>query len=352
MNIYSCWFRLLFSLFLYSQNIRLVVPTDTQCPTVYAIEDRRTHSTLRYVQYNAEWLFIDEYASAKCPGTGCPWANETEAQTHLSHVATVLQELNPDIVNLCEVEGCDELNALLQSFSPSLAKEYCPYLIQGTDTSTGQNVGMITKIDPLLSLYRTEERVSYPIPESTCNYTGTPSTTGVSKHYITEMNINQIRIAIVGTHMLAYPTDVQRCAQREAQAQVIQNVIIAFLSKGYEIILAGDLNDYDAEIADMNGNMPISSTLDILKGYAGKYKNKYVLFSVAEWMEQNMRYSDWWDKNGNCQSTLSEFSMIDHILVTEYLYESITNAFVYHNYTMNCNTYESDHYPVVVDFLI
>ena len=34
---------------------------------------------LRLMQYNVEWLFIDYYKSADCPGNGCTWHNESVA---------------------------------------------------------------------------------------------------------------------------------------------------------------------------------------------------------------------------------------------------------------------------------
>jgi len=330
-----------------------IIRSDTQCPTIEDKQDRRENKTnFRFVQYNAEWLFIDYYASAQCPGIGCPWENTTEAQTHLDHISSVILNINPDFINICEVEGCDELNILRDSLITNDIKSYQSYLIQGKDTSTGQNVGILTKVDPILSLYRTEERVTYPIPDSKCGYTGEEGTTGVSKHYITEMEFSGLRIAVIGAHLLAYPTDIQRCAEREAQSQVLQNIVISYISKEYEVILSGDFNDFDGEIPDLNNNKPISNVLDILKGYAGEYKNKYVLFSVSENINQKERYSDWWDKNNDCQSTSTEFSQIDHILVSEYLFERINNIFIYHDYIMNCDTYESDHYPLVVDFLL
>jgi len=330
-----------------------IIKSDTECPTIEYKQDRRENKTnFRYVQYNTEWLFMDYYASAQCPGSGCPWENTTEAQKHMDHISAVINDINPDFINICEVEGCDELNILRDSLSNNTNNTYQPYLIKGTDTSTGQNVGILTKVDPILSLYRTEERVTYPIPSSTCGYTGTEGTTGVSKHYITELEVSGLRIAVIGTHLLAYPTDIQRCAEREAQAQVLQNIIISYISKGYGIILSGDLNDFDGEIPDANNNKPISSVLDILKGYSGKYANKYILFTVSEKINQKERYSDWWDKNGDCKSTEIEFSLIDHILVTENLFERINNITIYHYYTMNCEIYESDHYPIVVDFTL
>jgi endonuclease/exonuclease/phosphatase family metal-dependent hydrolase len=164
--------------------------------------------------------------------------------------------------------------------------------------------------------------------------------------------IKSIKIAVLGIHLLAYPTDVLRCAEREAQAQVIQNIIIQYIQKGYEIILSGDFNDFDGDVLDVNNNRPISSVLHILKGNSGIYMNEYQLKTVGDKMQQTMRYSDWYDKNGNCKSVPTEFSQIDHILTTSFLYENIINVFMYQSYEEYCGTYNSDHYPLVVDFLL
>ena len=324
------------------------IKADTECPVVSSIEDRRKDkNTFRLVQYNVEWLFIDYYSSANCPGNGCPWKTESDAQTHLSYVSNVLSDLDPDLVNFCEVEGCDELNLLIQNQT----NMFKPYLKKGTDTSTGQNVGMITKVDPLVSLYRTETRVSYPVPGSTCGYTGSPGSSGVSKHYITEYNFGGLKTAFIAAHLLAYPTDPARCAQREAQSQVIQYVIYDYVMKGYEIILLGDMNDFDAEILDINLDKPISKVLDILKGLDGEWKGKYTLTNVASRIVQNERFSDWWDSDNNCDtSSQKDYSMIDHILVTSKINSKIINTYIYHEYREYCGKWNSDHYPVVVDF--
>jgi exonuclease III len=62
-----------------------------------------------------------------------------------------------------------------------------------------------------------------------------------------------------------------------------------------------------------------------------------------------MRYTDWYDENKDCKSSSTEFSMIDHILVSKNLYNKITNAFIYHGYDEYCGKYNSDHFPVVID---
>jgi exonuclease III len=336
---------LFFSLFINLQNIF----AETECPFVTLVGDRRTDKTnLRLVQYNVEWLFIDYYSPMNCPGDGCTWKNATEAQTHMDYVAKRIKALNPDIINFCEVEGCDELNMLKEKLDDS----YLPYLKKGTDSSTGQNVGMLTRVDPLKSLYRSELKHNYPISGSKCGYTGTGGSSGVSKHYITEYEFGGMNVAFISAHLLAIPTDPARCAQREAQASVLQSVIADFIYRGYEIIMLGDFNDYDAEIPDVNGNKPISQVLDILKGLKGDYTGKYELHSAAETIPQNERYSDWWDSDNNCNTaSKSDYSMIDHVLVTDKIRKNIMNTFIYHDYNEFCGKYDSDHYPVIIDLL-
>ena len=324
--------------------------SDTECPIVSTMGDRRNNKDkLRLVQYNVEWLFIDYYSPMNCPGSGCTWVNQSEAETHMDYVSKVVKQLNPDIINFCEVEGCDELNILKDKLDPS----YVPYLKKGTDTSTGQNVGMLTRVDPQINLYRTEVKYNYPIPGSKCGYTGSAGSSGVSKHYITEFKFNGYDIAFIAAHLLAIPTDPSRCAQREAQASVLQNVIFGYVNKEYEVIMIGDFNDYDAEVLDMNSNKPTSRVLDILKGYQGDLSGLYELHNVAEEIVKDQRFSDWWDSDNNCNTaSQQDYSMIDHILVTDAIRKNIANVYIYHGYDEYCGKYNSDHYPVVLDLMM
>jgi exonuclease III len=338
------------SLFFLS-NLITVISSDTQCPSVPTEPlDKRTSGTkIRLVQYNVEWMFYDEYSG--CPGNSCTWSNQSEVLTHMDYISNIINELNPDIVNFCEIEGCDEIQMLIDRTNPS----FSPYLIKGTDTATGQNVGMMTLIDPYVNLYRTEVKYEYPIPNSNCDYTGSGST-GVSKHYITKFNFDidgqNLNTVMISAHLLAYPTDTERCAKREAQAQVLQEQIYNFISAGYEVIMMGDLNDWDNLILDANDNEPISQVLDILKGNAGIYSSKYSLGSIGDKISKDQRYSEYWDENYNCVVESNEFSMLDHILLTPNLYSIVSNAFTYHAYPHGCdnNSYNSDHDPVVIDF--
>ena len=335
------------NIILFFSFIMKLVYSDTECPYSTNYGDRRANkNNLRLVQYNVEWLFIDYYSPMNCPGTGCTWVNQSEAQIHMDHVAKVVDYLNPDIINFCEVEGCDELNIL----KDKLDGTYNSYLKKGTDSSTGQNVGMLTRVDPNINLYRTEIKHDYPLPGSQCGYSGSVGSTGVSKHYITEFKFGNYDVAMIGAHLLAIPTDPLRCAEREAQASILQNVIFGYINKGFEVIMIGDFNDYDAEVLDLNNNKPTSIVLDILKGYKGDLSGLYELYSVAENIDQKERFSDWWDSDNNCNtSSQKDYSMIDHILVTNGIRSHIVNTFIYHGYDEYCGKYNSDHYPLIID---
>jgi exonuclease III len=116
--------------------------------------------------------------------------------------------------------------------------------------------------------------------------------------------------------------------------------------------MLGDFNDFDGEILDVNNNKPTSQVVNILKGNFGEYAGKYQLFSVADNVVQSERYSDWYDSDNNCNTQSSkDYSMIDHVLVTQGVLNKIDNVFFYHAYPESCVTSNSDHYPVVVDFV-
>lgn len=334
----------------YILSLTSVAVSDTECPLVLTHEDRRQNKeVLRLVQYNVEWLFVDHYSSFDCPGSQCTWKNTSEAIEHLNYVSNIVRTLQPDIINFCEVEGCDELNMVIDNLDSS----YKGYLKKGTDTGTGQNVGMITRIDPVVDLHRTETKYTYPMEGSNCGYTGSTSSTGVSKHYITEFELNGINIAFIAAHLIAIPTDYARCAQREAQAQVLQNVVVEYINRNYEVILLGDMNDYDAEVLDLNSDKPTSRVLDILKGLDGANKGKYLLTNAAYMVPQDDRFTDWWDSDNNCNTaSIKDYSMIDHILLTDGLIPKIKDIFIYHGYKEYCGKMNSDHYPVVIDFAL
>jgi exonuclease III len=166
--------------------------------------------------------------------------------------------------------------------------------------------------------------------------------------------MDDLTVYLIGAHLLAIPTEPSRCASREAQASVLQNLIVQLLDNGNPdvgIILMGDLNDFDGVTLDSNNDKPTSQVIEILKGNAGDHKGKYVMQTSAELIDKSERYTDWWDPNGDCKSTPNEMSMIDHVLMTPNLFGKIKKVSMPHPYTEYCGTYNSDHFPIVIDMV-
>jgi len=258
-------------------------------------------------------------------------------------VSNALIHANADIVNIAEVQDCKALTALSNYVNEKGGMNYIPYLVTGTDTSTGQNMGLLTRIDPTVNLQRTDSRVNFPLSNTKCDSDQSGST-GVSKHLYTYFNVSGFPkpIALFGAHLLAYPDDEDRCVQREAQATVLANYVTSqAVSKGHSVVLLGDFNDIDPTFLDTAGSVAISNVLSILK--SGNLLNVASLIS-----SRNLRYSAWWDKQGNCEQTQDELTLIDHLLISQDLVPFIQKSWIDHSYSGACESYDSDHWPVLV----
>lgn len=203
-------------------------------------QDRRQDlNTLRVATFNVEWLFAAGASSSS------PWKTQEEVTNHVQILSKVIDRVDADIWFFEEVQDCRILEELRLSLErPEL---YVQYMIKGTDTATGQNVALFTKIDPNSDLKRTAARAPYPAPGTQCGWSGTPGDYGVSKHFYTTLDVQNFgRIGLFGVHFLAFPSDKARCVQREAQATVIAELVEKTYTelKLDHVIIAGDCNDF------------------------------------------------------------------------------------------------------------
>jgi len=327
----------------------VVIYAQTQCPAAPSSpQDRRTDKTkLRVATFNGEWLFLSR---SNCPGSGCPWGDREEAERHLAVIAQEITIINADILNLVEVQDCNVLHALIKLLGPSMG--YVPYLLTGTDTATGQNVGLLTRVDPSIDLQRTANRVTYPLPASKCG-SSSSGTSAVSKHYFTTFEVEGLPkpLALFGMHFLAFPDDPARCVQREAQAQVIANLLetVAF-AKDYSVVVLGDLNDFDPTVHDAAGSVPISAVLDILRDPVKSLAGDELVNSATFIKNSENVYSCWYDRTADCTQQPGELTLIDHLLLSNDLVSLVDQSWIDHSYGPLCNSLESDHWPVIVQF--
>lgn len=345
--------------------------------------DRRTDKTvLQVLEFNVEWLFLNRSGTnIKCPGD-CSWRTGKSAWLHLQRIAEFLDRINADLIHFNEVESEFVLQQLIHAM-PVHGKHYRAYLIPGTDTTTGQNVGMITKVDPVgPSLQRfSHPAVSYPVAESTCpaskgarpgekeamSASGKPGGKAISasKHYFTRFKIplaprptaegqsqrerasesGHLEFLLCGIHLLAFPSMVNRCQKREAQAKFIQlgiqHELRTVLQRPIEVMILGDCNDMDPLVVSAAKDKPLSNVLSILR-------NTSQLANVASFVHDKSRiYSSWYDKNHNCKDDGGfEHSLIDHILVSQGLWSRLKTVEFLHDYPVSCQDRISDHWPL------
>lgn len=259
-------------------------------------------------------------------------------------VAEDIGGFNADIIALFETEDCDVLREVISALAEG--KDYVPYNHLSRDMFTGQNPGLITKLDPIADIGFSTATVNYPVKGSTCGSrkSGHHSCT---KHFTADFKPcgnNGLTMTVIGVHLLANPQSVPRCLKREAQATVIAQLVKQATTEGNEVVVLGDFNDFDGDLLDSYHNKPISSVLRIIKESGN-------LYNVATMVKQSDRYTDWDDRNRDCvDEGRHEHSMLDHILVTPNLRNALEKVNILHFFKQDrCTSLHSDHWPVQIE---
>ena len=214
----------------------------------FAYDNRKDKHTLRLVQFNTRFLYSK---SNNCPGNGCDWKNESQQNEHFINISKIIKQINPDIINLCEVNSSEILNKLVMSLHDNSYKYYMSYT---EPNFIDHHMGIVTRIEPL-KMYRTTDEHKYPLQHSNCNFLGDGGIADLPRHYIAKFFINNMDIIMIGVHLKAHPNFPENCAIREAQAMIIQQQILKYYHN-HEIIVIGDLNDYDDDIIDYANSIP------------------------------------------------------------------------------------------------
>ncbi len=315
------------------------------CGTVPTVaQDRRTNkNTLTMAHWNVEWLFLEDWKKR--------WESVDDARGHVAAVAAVMaRNRHVDMWHLAEVEDCAVLRELARLAGDSTLRAY---LVKGQDTATGQQVGLLSRLDPT-ALHRSAARVAYPLPGSACGV-GRAGSTGVSKHLVAEFRPEGGTVppfALVGAHLLALPGRKERCAQREGQAAVLQQVVRAQLSRtGGRVVVMGDLNEFDAQVPDVRDSVPLSQTLALLKDVLPERPGDE-LHNVAGSVSQNLRFTSYYHGESDvCLPAHASSSSIDHVLVSEALLPLVSDArFGHGEFHPPCRSDRrySDHWPIFV----
>lgn len=259
--------------------------------------------------------------------------SETEAAEHMEDIAEIIKTGNPDIVHLVEVENKQAMDKLNTDYLAG--SNYKVYFKKGKDTYTGQDVALLTRIDP--DVFDRDDGKGQ---------SGNVSK-GVSKNLYATFTVGQTKIAVIGLHFLSRPNAENRRLPRQAQADLICKRAKKLFDQGYLLIILGDFNDYDGETGsrDHIDSMPVTNVLSMIKRL-GTDSTDDDLFNAAQLVPKASRYTAFWDQNENNQIEADrELTSIDHILISNGLVEKVDLVEINHDHDPRKVT---DHFPVEV----
>ncbi|MCP5050212.1 MAG: hypothetical protein GY940_23805 [bacterium] len=298
-------------------------------------EDRRPDkSVLVIMTLNAEFLW--DGVAPEDGRVNFPWRNsQTEAEEHMRDVARLIIQSNPDIINLVEVEGKEALDRFNSHFLAG--RGYRAYFIKGKDSFTGQDVILLTRVDP-----ENKKIERYDKKGKSGNVSKS-----VSKNYFAKFKIKDTKFALIGLHLLARPGSSGRKLKRQAQADAMLNLALELNHEGYEIVMAGDFNDYDGaeDSLDHINSVPITNVLDRIKKMDPDNESDD-LINASSLVSKANRFTAFWDKDNDDEIDVPhEYTGIDHILLSKTLSKKIDTVVIPHNHDPRMVT---DHFPVVV----
>lgn len=282
---------------------------------------------LRLATFNVEFLFDGEEPEGQAD---FPWKGNPEAaRKHRLGVGRIIRLLDADVVVLQEVEHEGVVRAMVEETLADLG--YTVHVVPGRDTFTRQDLALLARV-PVEAVGRTDERA---------RVAGTRQEYGVSKNLWARVDLGGVPTTLIGVHFLSRPDDPARAPQREAQAEVIRRLVVAERAAGREVVLLGDLNDFDPDVPDRRGSVPTARTLAILKGA----DTAHPLHNAMKNAPRTRRFTAFWDRNRNDAIEEGELSAIDHVLLSEGLYRRLREVTFVHAHDPR---HGPDHFPVVV----
>ncbi|MDA7952069.1 MAG: endonuclease/exonuclease/phosphatase family protein [Pirellulaceae bacterium] len=274
---------------------------------------------------------------------------------HAERIATLIETLSPDLVNLEEVTSREALD-LLVSILEEKGLNYHGYHVESADTYTGFDIAVLSRI-PLDKVSGEEIHLLTSSDPQDSSWkesyvlNGEVKTTGISRNALYYLTVNNQKIGFLGLHLIANPDNHRSNMKRSAQAKIVARAVRdKIVAKGYHPIVLGDFNDYDPAVEDANSDQVTKTdVLATIKNY-DQTTPEDELINVAQKIKRlKDRYTSHWDRNENGHADSEDlFTMIDHILIPKEWEARIDRAFICH--TLDLTT--SDHFPVVVDLLL
>lgn len=308
---------------------------------------------LRIVTFNAQCLAAPETRASRIPR----FRFDQARVEHLERVASLIETLEPDILNLAEVTSVEAVNQLVGILHEKGLEKYRGYHIESHDSFTGFDVALIARIQPDL-IEGVPIRCIYspkgdPAWRETFTYQDEEGIArqreaSISRNAIYYFTVGNHRLGFLGLHLKSNPSDAYSNARRTAESLIAQRVIRKeILSRGYLPIVLGDLNDYDPDVPDRdNTRSTATQVLANLKQYDPALERSELVNTAERIVRVADRYTSHWDRNENGVADSDDvYTMLDYILLPRQLMPHVRRAFI----SRCSNLRTSDHWAVVVD---
>ena len=322
----------------------------------FLVPNAAAEAPLRIVTLNAEILT----APGVRVGNLQKYRWDTARKAQFERVASIIEVLNPDILNLVEVTSKEGVDLLIKILHEKGLTDLRGYHVENNDEFTGMDVALISRYEPVTvegakirTFYSPEHDPTWRQAFSAVSRSGHKyqAMTSLSRNAVYYLEIEGHKLGFLGLHLKSNPSDDYANAKRSAQAEIAQRVIRQEITgRGYLPIVLGDLNDYDPDVPDRDDTRDtVTTVIKDLKDFDSQHEGAE-MFNVAKFIPRvEDRFTSLWDRNENgVMDPFDVQTMIDHILLPKELESSVKRAFIFH--TIDLST--TDHQAVVVDLLL
>ena len=223
-------------------------------------------------------------------------------------VAAVIRRIDADLIGLVEVGNERDVRELYR-YVQAPGKIY-PHLAigQSSDTATGQNVAVMSRIPITRALPALPGREFY---DRELDDPDSEDDTGVSKGMWVQIQADGAPIYIYVLHLSSERGGHEKDAQRIAQASIVRRNYLRQLVAGEHVIVMGDLNDHRGQPAlrRIRGRDDIQE--DLLQTAGPTFVHRRGGESYAEY---GRRLSNHWTYEFNGQRL-----QLDHVLISHSL---------------------------------
>jgi len=308
---------------------------------------------LRIVTYNAQCLAAPATRASRLPRFR--W--DPARRAHMERVASILETLDADIVNLLEVTSAEGVDYLVRILHEKGLTDYQGHHVESADGFTGFDVALITKHEPdpiegvpLRCIFSPDGDPTWREKFTYRDRSGTVREGDVSirRNALYFITVGGRKLGFLGLHLNSDPSDAYANGRRIAESVVARRIIAReIVARGYAPIVLGDLNDYDPDVPDRDPDRStVTNVLAALKDYDSSTPGPELVNAAERIGRQSDRYTSHWDRNENGAADSDDvMTMIDHILLPAELMPAVRRVFV-----SRCSDLRtSDHWPVVVD---